>query len=1424
MSEQIYDWKRFWCPRSGHMILDERGYLLDPELKFKWGHHNSDLVGSEAIADVPCLALLGEPGIGKSQAMKDLKNHTEKAIEGNHKILELNLHSYSSEDRLIRNLFESTTFTDWRDGTHRLYVFLDSLDEGLLRIETLATLLVEEFGKDEYHNKLDRLYLRIACRTAVFPKLLEKGLENWGQNRLEIYELAPLRRVDVMLAVNDNGLNADAFVEEVERKGVVAFAIKPITLEFLLNIYQRNNGQFPPNQGLIELYLEGCRSLCQEVSPSRRASGRVGNLEVDQRLIIAARIAAATVFANRFAIWTEPDQGDVPDEDICIRELCWGSENANGKDLPVGESAVREVLVDTGLFSSRGSGRMGWAHQTYAEFLAAWYLKQHQLKFPQILDLIIHPDRRVIPQLHETTAWLASMMPEVFHEVVQTDPDVLLQSDIGTADDTEKEKLVESLLKLHNEEKLSYHFRPGRYKHLNHLKLAEQLRLYICDSTKSIYSRFVAVDIAEECDVKALQDCFADVALGPNQLYEVRGISARAVVRIGDETTKARLKPLALGKAGDDPDDNLRGYGLRAVWPKHITAKDLLNSLSQPKLKSGGIPAFGGAYQEFIAYEFTQYLQLSDLPVVLSWLEKKKSGCELNYPFNELFDATVLKAWEHLEEPEILGIFVRLIISNLKEYEPIVKLKKELENDDQKRHQLIEAIILTIPESEQEPRYLLGSYYSTLTLLERDFPWLLERLQASESEHIQKIYAKLIRGKLDWHNSNQLSSLIAASQYNSVLKLEFLSDLEPIELNSQRAEQEKINYIELENRSKPRQQKPLLAPPPKQRVLEVLERIESGQPQQWWQLCEEMTLTPISTSYYTKDIFKPDITDFPGWKEAEEDTKARIIETAKTYIERGDPETQKWIRTNQFSSSAFAGYQALHLLQKEEPEFISIISTDIWIKWIPVILKSTKYFPENRGENDECYREILRTAYQSAHDEFIDKLIILMEEMNYQPRTHYANDIYRLTRNLLNESLANSILKKLKKEDLKAGMLEVLLEDLFICKIDEARTLALSFISMPIPKSGEARSKALVAAYMLALNADNFSWPIIWSAVKSDPKFGREFLDSIAREAYSGEIEQQLKEEYLADLYIFLSKEYPEMNEEEESNTEELSGMRFSRLESVDSVRMWKNYIPQRLSQRGTLEACDALRKIIREFPELRGELQWQLLEAEDLTRRKTWKPPQPKEILQIASDQVKRLVQNGYQLLDVLLESLKHLELELQGETPAARDLWDKVDGKSFKPVDENAFSDYVKRFLDKDLKSRGVIVNREVELRRNYGGSPGERTDIHVDAVLMKPNGKLHDSITVIIEVKGCWHGELNIAMGTQLVGRYLRDNTCQFGLYLVGWFNCSQWNAKDPRKNQAPSTSINESREQFNTQAEGLSLSGNVVRACVLNAALR
>jgi len=98
------------------------------------------------------------------------------------------------------------------------------------------------------------------------------------------------------------------------------------------------------------------------------------------------------------------------------------------------------------------------------------------------------------------------------------------------------------------------------------------------------------------------------------------------------------------------------------------------------------------------------------------------------------------------------------------------------------------------------------------------------------------------------------------------------------------------------------------------------------------------------------------------------------------------------------------------------------------------------------------------------------------------------------------------------------------------------------------------------------------------------------------------------------------------------------------------------------------------------------------------------------------------------------------------------------------------------------------------------------------------------IYDNITAIIEVKGCWNPALNHAMKTQLVGRYLKGNQCQHGLYLVGWFNCESWDDNDYRKRQTPKVDISKAQEKFDNQAIELSQNGVQVRALVINTALR
>jgi hypothetical protein len=197
--------------------------------------------------------------------------------------------------------------------------------------------------------------------------------------------------------------------------------------------------------------------------------------------------------------------------------------------------------------------------------------------------------------------------------------------------------------------------------------------------------------------------------------------------------------------------------------------------------------------------------------------------------------------------------------------------------------------------------------------------------------------------------------------------------------------------------------------------------------------------------------------------------------------------------------------------------------------------------------------------------------------------------------------------------------------------------------------------------------------------------------------------------------------------------------------------------------------------------------------------------------------------VQNGKQLLGVVVESLERLQQKLHGETPAARFLWNKLNDGIYQPMDENELSNYVKLHFDQDLKARGIIANREVQIRRGEGLSKGQTTDIHIDAVTRTSTGQAYDQITVIVETKGCWNPDLDCAMETQLKDRYLKNHHSQFGLYLVGWFSCSQWNDSDYRKKQSPKISLEEARDEFSKQAASLSTNGMMIRAFVLDTSL-
>jgi hypothetical protein len=124
------------------------------------------------------------------------------------------------------------------------------------------------------------------------------------------------------------------------------------------------------------------------------------------------------------------------------------------------------------------------------------------------------------------------------------------------------------------------------------------------------------------------------------------------------------------------------------------------------------------------------------------------------------------------------------------------------------------------------------------------------------------------------------------------------------------------------------------------------------------------------------------------------------------------------------------------------------------------------------------------------------------------------------------------------------------------------------------------------------------------------------------------------------------------------------------------------------LASLGTEAAVTALSELIAGHPEF-GYLAYELSLA---MRIATWSPLSPKEVLALADKPNLTLVTSPADLCEVLVAALEKFNASLHGAQTPVRDLWDRQKGKDiYRPIDENALSDVITRFLRTELGSSG-------------------------------------------------------------------------------------------------------------------------------------
>lgn len=1372
---------RYWCPRDGSLGLDQQGYLTDPSQKYG-AHLNPQVRTFDQIAETRCLVLLGEPGIGKSTALKSARPAAQAALKSGDFLLWNDLREFSSEDRLYRTLFESPEWKTWLSGTGDLHLVLDSLDEVRIRISNVTQMLATALE----HAPHGRLKMWISCRTADWPHSFESRLNDiWGPKVIQVYELTPLRLMDAKILATEYGVDAEAFSVQVAQRNVGTFAARPVTLKLLLRQF-KDAGMLPQSRGAI--YERGCMNLVSEPDLERRDNAKVDSrirpvLSPEGRIRIAARLAAMMLLTNRTTIFTGLKDDALPGEDILPSEIVGGTESDGTNEFNVDEACIEEVLR-TGLFTARAAQRLGWAHQTYAEFLAAFYLTAAPLN--QLLSLLVHPldaQGRIVPQLHQLASWLSSRRDDLFKHICNVEPSVLLRSDLSLLEFTSKANIVQGVLDRLMQGAIIADLDSNHdFSGLTHPRLAEQLEPIIADMKNPFEARSTAIDIAASCQTTNLTGTLTKIALDQGETYRIRIEAAHAILKIGDLESKRRLLPLAQGLAGNDPDDELRGGALRALWPDIISIDELLPCLIEPKNKS-----LIGSYSMFLRTNFLRAARPEHLPAILGyaprWMDPRDSR------LNDLAEAVMNMAAKHLDKPELRALLSHAILARIKRHyapfedAPAGTLVQHVDG----RRALIRTLINETDLSEYDSNQLFMG--SQPLLYREDNSWCIDEARKAPVDRLL-IWAKVIDSFSDFAlDANFCDALIQLIREIPAVAEKF-PWMRPWPLEDSASRHVKANYLKQQRWARQRK-----APKPPDIATDLaslerqLERYEkSGTAGSWIRFCFMLTETSSGN-----DSFWGDITESAGWTSLPGSLQDRTRLAAKRYIEEHAPDTSEWLHTNSYPHIVLCGYHAFRLVL-DDAEFLSHISHAKWALWAPILVT----FPVN--SEDPILPKQVEVATRHNPEAVLQIFSTLVDSELNSDHSLFVD--WRFERCWDNRFEA-ILLGKARQPGLTARSLGALLGLLLKKKNHDAQEF-LASILLQETETDERLEKCIALALEHRIGS---SWQAIARLLNGKPTVGKAGIIDLAGRMDADKINyvSTLGPAAATDFYLWLNKEFPPTPRSTDGEATFVTPRH-----RVEEIR---NGILHQLVELGTFESVREISRLMTAVPE-QAHLAWSLERARTNTLREEWRPALLPDLLDLLQHKQRRLVENEEQLQSVVLESLERLQKELQGESPSAPELWNYEGSgnqrSNFRPKDEEDLSEKVARWLRADIgPTSGLIVNREVQPRR------GQRTDIYISALPKNAQG-VHVPLTVVIEVKGCWNQELLSALQIQLIEKYLLPNGHRCGIYLIGSFNCDKW-AIENRKTISD-------RQAKDISALGKLLTDQAVAATKANAGLR
>lgn len=1347
----------------------KQGYLLkDSAQVLRRSAQGATLRELEELEEVPCLVLLGPPGLGKSFELRGERDRLI-ASAGPNRVLHVDLKGHS-EASFREAVFGHGDFEGWARGAHGLILLLDSLDECWAHIRALIPTLIGKLRQAglgrEGHPPLK---LRLGCRAAewrvkdLLPLREAFGDREGDAGKVQVHQLCPLTRNDVLLAAEAYGLvDAAGFVASLDEMELGVLAAHPLTLELLLADAKEGR---PPGPTREAIYRRGLLRLAEDAheDPAASEPRNPHTLLAERRYEIAARVAAIGVLSRRYLCRMPNGRGESSSQVLEVGDVARAASGqidrgASSKSKPGIEPRALAETYRCGIFRASAEDCVTWQHQAYAEFLAADHLASRingagaAISTRDLLGLVADlsgPTAKVYPPLEELALWLVELRPDLFDSLVAGNASVLLRSDSRTLTPERRSRIVEvyfEQIRTHEAEGEDWEKRLP-LERLAHPGLAKQLREVLHNPDEPVPLRRTAVAIAVACGLHDLVDDLVLLMFGTGKNVGVAGGAGRALLNWSRDTGEAGQLVRAAVRARflDERKfvcDEIRGVVLSILWPGNLTVDELTPHLTHPDS-----PHRFGMYELFLYQELAQRATDSQVAGLLQWAAKQKLGNDEHRDQRiNAVQRLARRAFASTAE-ELQLALVELALRWVDYRSPsLLKLASDerLNQDDRRR---FVARWLTAA-GNQEPDFSHLAEATCLIIDPADLNWAVAQALAVQEPDLKKRWTGLVVQLFRRHSPSDVETVWplvdASADFAAWLATWTTCRIDIPDTENWAKHRWKRQEAEVARKAA----RPSLAA----RLADLLQAYESGSVAAFFDAMELFFVGDDERSFPAHDWPRERSQALPV------DLLERISRGAKIYWAKINVVDEELREADVIYHKYRTGVLALSYLWHLEPEWLRDQYALWWDKWLPVFLRHQHWFI---GEQHTFWPEAFRLAHVATPARFATAIHAWLETGmggDHLDASLFAADT------IASDPLVQTALRTWVQGDGRKSNGAFGVAGLLLRHGDrEFEAWLVRTMGARNEKTCDARA-AFAAGVLLNFRADAYA-----------ERIASEFLPD---EAWTRGVLWRMKAsldlpvawalglspELVARLWETFSRMVPHDLWSEggglvtfDHELSRLGGYLLNHLESLHSP-----------------DAVAAVEGLVARHPDKADWLGRMLARVRHAQRREGWRPLSGRDAADFLDGLGPRPLTTLGDFCDAVLESIARYQAWLVGPNRPT-ELWNEPTAarKFWEPKEENVVSDCLLNHLARELGPRGVIVTREEETKSGTVTSKADYPDLVVR--LPAPDGG--NPLRLYVEVKCAWNVEAITGLGEQLLGRYLRTAEC--GVYVLAHHACSTWN---------------------------------------------